>query len=183
MEEYLVEHCSPTLASLKTGNLFSYSCSSPEEVDAYLSFWNQCMNSKGVFLCALRVRECSALIYVYRKEHLRRDMERPGVKCFLKSLGYANIDVDYAVDRLRERLGESGEFPHEIGLFLGYPLGDVVGFVENSGRNCICSGCWKVYCNESEARRTFRKFKKCTEIYRRLWSQGKKSVLQLTVAA
>lgn len=183
MERYLVEHCSPTLASLKTANLFSYTCSSREELEAYILFWNHCMSEKGVSLCTLRVRENTALIYVYRREFLKRDMERPGVKCFLKSLGYDNIDVDYVVNRLRERLNESGDFPHEIGLFLGYPLGDVVGFVENSGRNCICSGCWKVYCNESEARRTFQKFKKCTEIYRRLWSQGKKSVLQLTVAA
>lgn len=183
MERYLVEYCSPTLASLKTANLFSYFFSSMEELEAHLSFWNQCMTNKGVSLCALRIRQQAALIYVYRKKFLKRDMERPGVKCFLKRVGYDKIDVGYVVDRLRERLEESEEFPHEIGLFLGYPLADVVGFVENSGRNCICSGCWKVYCNESEARRTFQKFKKCTEVYRRLWSQGKKSVLQLTVAA
>ncbi|MDO4313874.1 MAG: DUF3793 family protein [Eubacteriales bacterium] len=183
MEKYLVEHCSPTLASLKTANLFSYSYSSLEEVDAYVSFWNQCMAEKGVNLCVLRIRGNTALIYVYRKELLKKDMERPGVKCFLKSLGYDSIDVDCVVSRLKERLKNSQDFPHEIGLFLGYPLGDVVGFVENSGRNCICAGCWKVYCNESEAMRTFQKFKKCTAIYRRLWSQGRRSVLQLTVAA
>lgn len=183
MEKYLVEHCAPTLASLKTANLFSYTFSTLFELNAYVSFWNQCMAEKGVSVCALRIRESTALIYVYRKEFLKQDMERPGVKCFLNSLGYDNIDVDYAVGRLKERLKGSRDFPHEIGLFLGYPLGDVVGFVENSGRNCICSGCWKVYCNESEAMRTFQKFKKCTAIYRRLWEQGRRSVLQLTVAA
>lgn len=183
MEKYLVEHCSPTLASLKTANLFSYSFSSLEELDAYIDFWNCCMKEKGVTLRVLRVRNGTALVYVYRKDYLERDMKKPGVKCFLKSLGYDNIDVGYAVNRLRDRLNEREGFPHEIGLFLGYPLGDVIGFVENSGRNCICCGCWKVYCNEREAIRTFQRFKKCTAIYRRLWSQGRRSVLQLTVAA
>ena len=36
MERYLVENCSPTLASLKTGNLFSYKYDSLEEVEFYV---------------------------------------------------------------------------------------------------------------------------------------------------
>ena len=48
MERYLVENCSPTLASLKTGNLFSYKYDSLEEVEFYVEFWNQCMAEKGV---------------------------------------------------------------------------------------------------------------------------------------
>ena len=100
----------------------------------------------------------------------------------LKKCGYESTDADYALRHLRGRLENNEDFPHEIGLFLGYPLGDVIGFVENEGRNSLCCGCWKVYCNECEALQTFRKFKKCTEVYTHLWNQGK-SVLQLTVAA
>ena len=37
------------------------------------------------------------------------------------------------------------KFPHEIGIFLGYPLADVAGFIRNKGRNCKCIGTWKVY--------------------------------------
>lgn len=51
MERYLVENCSPTLASLKTGNLFSYKYDSLEEVEFYVEFWNQCMAEKGVSVC------------------------------------------------------------------------------------------------------------------------------------
>lgn len=183
MEKYLIEHCAPTLASLKTANLFSLPFSSKEELDSCIVYWNQCMSGKGVTVCALRIREHTALVYVYRRELLKRDMDRPGVSCFLKKIGYDSQDVEDWIERLRERLAESEDFPHEIGLFLGYPLGDVIGFVENSGRNCLCAGCWKVYCNESEAMQTFQRFKKCTTAYTRLWSQGRKSVMQLTVAA
>ena len=30
----------------------------------------------------------------------------------------------------------SGEFPHEVGLFLGYPPEDVRGFIENHAKFC-----------------------------------------------
>lgn len=84
--------------------------------------------------------------------------------------------------QLRCRLADNAAFPHEIGVFLGYPLGDVMGFIRSGGRNCRHAGCWKVYCNEAETLRLFEKFKKCRDVYLRLWNQGR-SVLQLTVAA
>ena len=182
MERYLVENCSPTLASLKTGNLFSYKYSSLEEVESYVRFWNRCMEEKGVSVCILKIRKQTALIYVFRRSMLERDMKRPGVAELLEKCGYTSGNVDDAIRHLQKRLDNEEDFPHEIGLFLGYPIGDVIGFVENEGRNSLCCGCWKVYCNECEALRTFRRFKECTEAYTRLWSQGK-SVLQLTVAA
>ena len=94
--------------------------------------------------------------------------------------------LDEKLLRLQHRFAEYKEgrqpFPHEMGVFLGYPLGDVIGFIKNAGQNCKCVGCWKVYCNECEAERTFARYKKCSEIYRRLWNQGR-TVMQLTVAA
>jgi hypothetical protein len=101
----------------------------------------------------------------------------------LTDYGYENTDVDYAINRLKSRLSVSKEFPHEIGIFLDYPLGDVIGFIENAGSNSKCTGCWKVYCNECEAVKTFSKFNKCKEVYTRLWSEGKRNILQLTVVA
>ena len=80
------------------------------------------------------------------------------------------------------RCNASKEFPHEIGVFLGYPLEDVTGFINNTGKNFRYSGIWKVYGDEKEAEKRFYKYKKCTEIYTRLWNNGR-SLWQLTVAA
>ena len=106
----------------------------------------------------------------------------PGAKELLERYGYTDTSADGAIERLRMRLASGDGFPHEIGLFLGYPVEDVLGFIENAGQNCKCCGCWKVYCNECEAVRTFARYKKCRDIYKRLWQEGR-SVLQLTVAA
>lgn len=79
-----------------------------------------------------------------------------------------------------ERLKESATFPHEIGLFLGYPPEDVSGFIENKPGSCKCVGHWKVYGNMAEAQRMFDQYKKCTDVYCRCWAAGE-SLERLTV--
>lgn len=59
----------------------------------------------------------------------------------------------------------NADFPHEIGLFLGYPPEDVEGFIRFGGKNCKCFGCWKVYGNIEAAHQCFERFKKCTACY------------------
>lgn len=187
-EKYLIEHCSPTLASLKTASLFCLAYSSEEDLQSQLEEWNRRLGGKGISLLALRRQERpaegrrSALIYVCRRSSLRRDLSRPGVARFLRQCGYESAQPVPALETLRRRLRADGGFPHEIGLFLGYPLGDVEGFIQNEGRNSKCSGCWKVYGDEREAVKLFAKFKKCRDVYTRLWQEGR-SVWQLTVAA
>lgn len=182
LEEYLIECCSPTLASIKTANMFNFPFSSDKELYRQIDCWNKIIGSKGVSLTVLRKRENTALIYVYRRARLQADLEKSGVRSFLGECGYGRKDVDGALNKLKARLENDDEFPHEIGVFLGYPLEDVIGFIRNGGKNCKCTGCWKVYCNECEAVKTFDRFKKCSSAYAQLWSRGK-SVWQLTVAA
>ena len=67
---------------------------------------------------------------------------------------------------------ESGEFPHEVGLFLSYPPEDVKGFIENHAANAKCTGVWKVYGDERQARQTFDRYKKCTQTYCERWRSG-----------
>lgn len=182
IEKCLVEHCSATLASMKSANLFNMTFADDTDVEDQIEFWNRCMKEKGIRLYILRRQENRVLVYVYRKKQLEVSLNRPGVANFLKKYGYGSTDVEYALDRLKSRIGEKNEFPHEIGIFLDYPLGDVIGFITNEGRNFKCVGCWKVYCDECACRKTFAKYKKCRDVYVRLWQQGR-SVLQLTVAA
>ena len=56
IEKCLIEHCAPTLASLKAANLFNACCEEEENIDLQISMWNQLMNPKGVKLLALRSR-------------------------------------------------------------------------------------------------------------------------------
>lgn len=180
IEQYLIRHCSPTLANLKTANLFSVRYESLDKLGAYVEYWNGSLQEKGVTLTVLCANQGMALVYVYRKKKLQEDLGKPGVLSFMRHYGYDKADVDNALCTLKKRFVSCEQFPHEIGLFLGYPLGDVIGFIENAGKNSKCSGCWKVYCNECEALKLFAKFQKCKEVYERLFQNGC-SIGQLTV--
>lgn len=182
LEKYLIEHCAPTLASIKTASLFCLPLIAERELEHQIQLWNGCFAEKGLFLTVLSRKGGRALVYVCRRAHLERDLQKRGVASFLAQYGYLCVELDAALARLKQRLGEQDGFPHEIGIFLGYPLGDVIGFIQNEGRNCKCAGCWKVYCDAHEAGKIFARYRKCREIYARLW-RGGKSIVQLTVAA
>lgn len=182
LEEYLVAHSAPTLASIKTANLFNYKILPNEDVEAQVEAWNNRLAPKGVTIAILRKREKRALLYVYREALLRQDLARPGVAELMAHYGYTRGSIGETIERLKVRVNQGQDFPHEIGLFLSYPLEDVIGFIENNGKCCKCCGCWKVYHDEDGAKRLFRRFRLCRDYYMTMFCQGK-SVEQLTVAA
>ena len=163
-EEMLVSYCSPTLSGLKTGSLFSCPCDSKKKMSGEISNFNQKLSKKGIRILPVRISGRRALIYVYRPEKLKQDFFDEKVQTILA-----------------HKLRKDSEFPHEIGLFLGYPAEDVKGFIENKAASSKCSGCWKVYGDEQTAMNLFEEYRKCTEICYRKWKNGA-DVEQLTVS-
>lgn len=182
LEQLLIDHCAPTLAGLKTASLFRCLGAGEQELGERIARLNEDMALKGVILTEVKRGKEGTLVYVYRRKALETELQRPETQQFLAGYGYIQFDVDTCLKRLQERLAASADFPHEIGVFLGYPLEDVKEFIHNKGRNAKCIGCWKVYCNECEARKTFAKYEKCKSVYQRLFSGGRE-LLKLTVAA
>ena len=180
LERAIIDHASPTLARLKLGNLFNYPVR--EGFDAEFADLQAMLAGKGVELSVLRKTPEKALVYVYRADELATALRKDGVRRLLQSCGYARFDVDGALAMLKSRLNDADAFPHEIGVFLGYPLEDVLGFIENGGRNCLACGCWKVYANECEALAAFKRYEKCKSVYQRLFASGC-PLSRLTVAA
>jgi len=72
------------------------------------------------------------------------------------------MGLEEMLDTLAERMDAPGReeksFPHEIGVFLGYPARDVEGFIRTGGRQYLAVGYWKVYQDAICAARTFRSF-------------------------
>ena len=99
----------------------------------------------------------------------------------LKECGYCRISTQDCIAHLKKRLSEGNGFPHEIGLFLGYPPEDVRGFIQNKALGHKVSGYWKVYGDEQKARNTFRAYKHCTDCYRARGAMGT-SLERLAVA-
>lgn len=182
LEEKMIAHCAPTLARLKTANMFRCRYNDIETLQEELRLINENMNEKGVYVEALKIEAEHVLLYVYRSNKLQLDLAVPAVSELLAKYGYHSCEVVECIKKLKERIADNNEFPHEIGIFLGYPLEDVLGFIEHKGQNFKYSGLWKVYGDVQETLVMFSKFKKCTDVYKQVFEAGR-SLTQMTVAA
>lgn len=178
--EMIVRNCAPTLAGLKVGSLFSYACRDEAEALRHVEERNRLLNAKGVYFVLVRVKQGMAMIYVYRKKRLERALADPAIQKFLQCFGYNEFEIDACLEELKKRL-LMADFPHEIGVFLGYPLADIQAFIENKGANCPCTGCWKAYTDLERAEATFQLFHKCTRLYCQRFDEGF-DITRLTVA-
>lgn len=180
-ENDIIRNCAPTLAGIKTGSLFTCPYESKASLLGSVRSLNQKLVRKGLRLLPLRFSKSKALIYLYRPRMLSADLADSTAAALLKQHGYDAASCEGCIVQLIHRLKEQEDFPHEIGLFLGYPPEDVCGFIENKACRCKCAGCWKVYGDEAAARKRFDQYKKCTRVYCDQWAKGK-TIERLTVA-
>lgn len=178
-EEFVVRHTSPTLAGLKTGNLFNCRFQNKQELYKELRLLNQKLVPKGARIIPMKLYRDKALLYLYRPHLLEKDLQMEEVAELLSRCGYAIENPEKCVVQLIRKMSMSEEFPHEIGLFLSYPPEDVCGFMDHPNEGCKCVGCWKVYGNEEEAKAKFAAFQHCTEELQLQFLKGK-SIEQLT---
>lgn len=184
LEKLIIENCAPTLANLKTGEIVNYRFADLAQAKQQVKELSSRLESQGVNIEILIERQTSLLLYVYRRNRLACDLSCPMARSFLEKEGYGTTHIDNMVQMLKMRINadkNANEFPHEIGLFLSYPIEDVKGFIENNGRNCRCCGYWKVYDQEERAISMFAKFDRCKAVYRRMCKQGT-SINKLIVA-
>lgn len=185
-EEILIRHCSPTLAGIKTGNIVNFAYNSEKELKEELRKFNKAFAKKGLLAMVLRQSKGKALLYIYRPKKLQKDFMNEEAERLLAEAGYPEKknNTGSCIAYLTSRLKNSEDFPHEIGLFLGYPPEDVAGFIENARgrcRKCKMTGDWKVFGDEAEAEKKFCMYRKCTAIYYNQWAKGK-SIERLIVA-
>ena len=187
-ETVMIEQCAPVLAGLKPAGLFRYETRDCADLARRVRSWNEQLNSKGLRVRVMKgcARTHRFLVYVYREAQLSAVLADKAVQEFLRQEGYQlsaeQEQTGALLNQLSRRLCCQAEFPHEIGVFLGYPLPDVVGFIENRGQNFTCCGCWKSYGEPAAARRRFDQLSKCTAVYLRLFHSGT-PIARLTVAA
>nr|WP_326214815.1 DUF3793 family protein [uncultured Oscillibacter sp.] len=166
-ESVLVEQCAPTLVGLKPASLFRYQPGPSDEGRVPLARWKGALAARGIRVRVLKAcpRTGAWMIYLYREVWITRILCQPEIQDFLRRQGYRPEEGCQAMlTRLSRRLCLEEDYPHEIGVFLGYPLEDVEGFIRHRGRDFTCCGYWKVYGDAAAAQRRFDCYRRCTRI-------------------
>lgn len=160
LERILAFHCAPSLSGLKPADLINWEL--PErQGELLLRSYVSLLAQQGVRLRVLRRQGRKCLLLVYRPELLSDWLAQPAVSAMLKREGYPVSEGTTAMLNTLARRLSSRDFPHEIGLFLGYPPADVEGFRRNQGQNWKLSSLWKVYDQVEETARRFQLFDLC----------------------
>ncbi len=160
MNTQMALQCAPVIMDIKISNMLIVDIADKEKVkdtfcETALSFYILYMSDrKAVFL-------------IYDREKLVGYLRKRENQRLLRILGYQEYDLVIILMELSKRyqgyMHKVREFPHEIGIILGYPLEDVMGFMINHGRNPLFAGYWKVYGNLSEKLHLFEQYRKAKE--------------------
>lgn len=152
VEFHIARQCAPVLTGVKPANILILKEQTDYEVCS-------CLEGTGISSYLLCEGKGRKIWLVYRKEELQKVIQKTEYRDFLKKEGYEGTDIDELIETLgiRFRMHQYGGegFPHEMGIFLGYPLADVKGFIEHEGKDYLYQGYWKVYENVEERKRMF----------------------------
>ncbi len=156
----IVLQCAPLLTGIKPANLLTVKKSSVEYViDVF--------NESNISYYVLNQSEKATTFFLYRRDETAKQLSDERVSEVLKGFGYTRFDIDSVLDTFKSRydryISLKSEFPHEMGMLLGYPVEDVLGFVKNNGKNYLYSGYWKVYHDAKRKIELFDEYNKAQE--------------------
>ncbi|MDR1950059.1 MAG: DUF3793 family protein [Spirochaetaceae bacterium] len=158
LEVFLRWAAGPAIAGIKPASLISILQSRSGET------WESCgagiCRGLGISAFPLRKSPRSTLVLLFRRRLLARKVLTGVPGRYLRSLAYPiETGPEACLGHLKARFTESdmaaSPFPHEVGIFLGYPPEDVIGFCSGKPSPYGCRGYWKVYHRPEKAQRTF----------------------------
>lgn len=160
VETKMALQCAPIITGIKISNLLIVSSCDEEAVRIILK-------RTGIIHYSLLRQENKTTFLIFKITQLTTYLQDSNVQHVLKASGYADLSLGGILRTFQcryETYMNRGEgFPHEIGLLLGYPVEDVLGFIENKGKNYLYSGYWKVYENVASKKKIFENYENAKE--------------------
>ena len=106
LADLIIRHCAPTLANLKTANLFGYRYDTADSLARALGELAAELAPRGIRFRVLHDAGQRALIYVYRARRLAEDLSGAEAAALLADCGYRCDGCEAALDCLAHRTAE-----------------------------------------------------------------------------
>ena len=128
----------------------------------------------------LQTKEKALLLLCYNSGHLERHLAHAGIRTLLHRSGYAaDASNEALLAELCRRIQINDSFPHEIGLFIGYPARDVAAFMGLIKLPFACQCLWKVYGNPAQSLDLAEKYRSCRQKMGTILATGSRKALEL----
>ena len=170
-DQMMIHYSAPTLCGIKSGNLFFIKKTDFSE--SLFCKWKKKLEHFGFSLESAKSSKDTVFILVYNPLWLRNLLGDILVSSYLSGKGYKSpLHTDYVVGELVRRIKSQKDFPHEVGIILGYPIQDVIEFENQKGRNCRYCGYWKTYSDVENAKKCLCSYKECSCMCKNWFDKG-----------
>ena len=162
-DKYMLFLLAPVIGGLKPSSTITLKKDSKE-----YHTWN---DYKEIFLKKTRLRHIllredndAIILLIYSEKRLEDYINKEEVRKFLLKLDYnSEGSLEDILNNLVERYNKF-HCPHELGVFLGIPLQDVIDFMECTTKKCLLCGYWKVFNDFDYALQIFNDYNKSKEL-------------------
>lgn len=147
----------PVIYGVKPIHLLCFSKgkeSATKLLDAYNMF---CKGINGIRIKEIYCDNGAYKLLFYNPKLIGRLLDKNENIEFLRNMGHENFQEGYYVEFFTKEM-KSGRMPHEIGLFFGYPLKDVEGFIGLSNMSRIATCGWQVYGDKAPSEKIYISF-------------------------
>lgn len=154
----IVYSAAPVLGKLKPSYLLIFHNKGKRKLyDLWAKYKWSIMDELKIKFYHMKTFKDSEAVLFYNEEQLEKLLKAEKNLYFLKRYGYSNnMSIDEYLNHLKNRYEKL--CPHEMGIFLGYPLEDVDEFIKYPNKKALMFGYWKVYSHLEEAKSIFYKY-------------------------
>lgn len=176
---WLTEILGPVILGVKPSEILSFRLYEGEnmmKIEAIQSTFNQ--SSKIAYQQISCHNHCVKILF-YHPILLENTLKEQKNLKFLQRIGYhTQYDLKNYLDHLTKKIAQ-GNIPDEIGIFLGYPLKDVLGFIGHPSLKLTKINGWRVYGDERLSDRKYSEILRSkNEIRNMLQCSTPKDILQ-----
>ena len=173
IEDYIAEHIclnAPVITGLKPSAIITVTKAEKQILEELFS---------GTEICVISLHSGKKeSILLYQREKLEELLSRKTVQSFLQSLavGYESFSLEEVFRHFTVRFAQykekQADFPHEVGVFLGYPLRDVKIYMKNPLAKAKLTGYWKVFNEVESALSCFQAYDMCIQSFTLMLKSG-----------
>jgi hypothetical protein len=142
---WLVMTLAPVIMGVKPAEILSFPNSENNIEEKLLKIKKHFEICKKIKYEIIKVENRSVKIIFYNESALENALSDNRNKKFLINLGYPKDYNMYGYLMYMVKRIESGSIPDEIGVFLGYPLKDVMGFIGHPSLKLTKVNKWRIY--------------------------------------
>lgn len=144
----------PTLSNYKPSSIITLRKDNGELNLLWEKYKYTFLNEYNINFFELKKSQDSVIILFYYPDRIKSVLYYESNMKFLSKFGYnKKFDLIENLFILKDRF--QNVCPHEVGIFLGYPLDDVKYFMDKNENKCLMCGYWKVYNHREIAEKIF----------------------------